>query len=298
MSITVIILTCNESQHIERCIKSIVDVVDHVVVIDSYSTDDTVKIAKSLGAVVYKNEFVNQAVQLNWALDNCHIKSDWLLRLDADEVVTSELSCNIRAKLSKIDSDVSGLTINRRIHFLGRWIRRGGIYPIAPLRLWRNGKGRCENRWMDEHLLVEGKVQHFVGDISDINLNNLTWWTSKHNDYSSREAIEVLLAKERKLKADFSTGKQAKLKRWIKDNLYSKLPIGLRAFSYFIFRYFFMLGFLDGWQGFVFHVLQGFWYRFLVDAKTFELEQLMEKRKLSLADVARIEFGYDLRRDM
>jgi len=295
-SLAVIILTFNEAQHLQRCIDSVKNITSSIFVIDSYSTDDTVAIAQSLGAVVYQNKFINHAAQLNWALDNCPTESEWILRLDADEIVTPELAQNIKTQLANIPADVVGLTINRQIHFLGKWIKRGGIYPIAPLRLWRTGKGRCENRWMDEHIIVEGKVQHLDGDIADINLNNLTWWTTKHNHYASREAIDLLMIKYGG-SADTShatTGQQAKYKRWLKENVYSRLPLGVRAFSYFILRYIFMLGFLDGWQGLAFHSLQGLWYRFLVDLKVYELEQLMQQRKQTLAEVVRNEFGYDI----
>lgn len=295
-SLTVIILTFNEAKHLQRCIDSVKDITSHIFVIDSYSTDGTVAIAQSLGAIIYQNKFINHADQLNWALGNCSIESEWILRLDADEIITPELAQNIKTQLANIPTGVSGFTINRQIHFLGKWIKRGGIYPIAPLRLWRNGKGRCENRWMDEHIIVEGKVQHLHGDIADINLNNLTWWTTKHNHYASREAIELLLMKQEKVQdaVATSTGLQAKYKRWIKENIYAKLPLGMRALSYFILRYVFMLGFLDGWQGLAFHSLQGLWYRFLVDLKVYELEQLMDQRGQTLAEVVRTEFGYEI----
>lgn len=294
--LTVIILTFNEAQHLQRCIDSVKNIPSSIFVIDSYSTDDTVAIAQALGATVYQNKWINYATQFNWALDNCPIESEWILRLDADEIVTPGLAQNIETQLANIPAEVTGLTINRQIHFLGKWIKRGGIYPIAPLRLWRNGKGRCENRWMDEHIIVEGKVQHLNGDIADINLNNLTWWTTKHNHYASREAIDLLMIKYGS-SADTShatTGQQAKYKRWLKENIYSRLPLGVRAFSYFILRYIFMLGFLDGWQGLAFHSLQGLWYRFLVDLKVYELEQLMQQRGQTLAEVVRTEFGYDI----
>ena len=146
---------------------------------------------------------------------------------------------------------------------------------------------------MDEHIVVDGEIQHLTGDISDSNLNNLSWWINKHNNYASREAAEILLATT---KADKKlllpeTGKQAAKKRWIKETIYSKLPLGLRAFSYFIFRYILRLGFLDGFQGFAFHTLQGLWYRFLVDLKVYEIQKLMRLRGQTLKEVLKTEFG-------
>lgn len=132
---------------------------------------------------------------------------------------------------------------------------------------------------MDEHLIVQGEVVHINADFADDNLNSLTWWTEKHNRYSSREAVELL-----NLQYNFnlsqpatilSAGKQATVKRWMKEEVYFRLPGGFRAFCYFFYRYVIRLGFLDGQAGTVFHVLQGFWYRYLVDAKVAEVKRYM-----------------------
>ena len=294
LPITIVILTFNEAIHIKRCIDSVSSLPAKVVVVDSFSSDKTVSIAKSLGATVYQNEFINQAQQLNWMLDNCHIDSDWIFRLDADEIVSQELASSIKSAVSQISTDVSGFTVNRQIHFLGKWIKYGGIYPISPLRIWKNGSGRCETRLMDEHMIVSGNVKHLNGDIIDDNLNSLTWWISKHNNYASREAIESLVSKntEREVSGNTPTDVQAKYKRWVKEYVYAKLPLGLRAIVYFLFRYFLRLGFLDGRKGLAFHFLQGLWYRFLVDLKMAELEQLMHDRKHTLEQVVLAEYGY------
>jgi glycosyltransferase involved in cell wall biosynthesis len=270
---TVLILTYNESKHIARCIESLHNIFTDIVIIDSFSTDDTVLIANKYNTTVVQNEFINQSQQLNWYLDNHKINSQWIFRIDADEIVTPELKTTLESELPIISKDIFGITINRRIFFLGKWIKHGGIYPIPVLRLWRNGFGRCEDRWMDEHIIVKGTVLHITGDISDINLNNLTWWIQKHNNYASREAIEILLAKERVLKCSDTLQLDLLVarKRWVKDNVYSRLTPGIRALLYFIYRYFLRFGFLDGSKGFSFHFLQGFWYRYLVDLKVKEL---------------------------
>ena len=131
---------------------------------------------------------------------------------------------------------------------------------------------------MDEHIVVEGAVEHLDADIVDDNLNSLSWWTEKHNGYATREVIDILLNEGAdKHVSNVAMSRQAKLKRWMKESVYGRLPLGLRPGLYFIYRYFVRLGFLDGWQGLVFHVLQGFWYRFLVDAKLMEIHSLMQK---------------------
>jgi glycosyltransferase involved in cell wall biosynthesis len=297
MSIAVIILTFNEESHIARCIKSTTYFSDEVFVVDSFSTDNTVLIAKQLGAKVFQHSFVNQSQQLNWFLETHSINSQWVLRLDADEIITLELAKTLEHQISLFTPDIAGATINRRIYFQGKWIRYGGIYPIPVVRLWRNKQAVCEDRWMDEHMIIDGKITSLKGDLSDINLNSLTWWIDKHNHYASREAIEILLAKDNILESPSCTMKLdlvAARKRWIKEVVYSKIPLGVRALLYFIYRYFLKFGFLDGSKGTTFHVLQGFWYRFLVDQKVKELEYLMRKSNSSLDHVVRQEYKIDI----
>ena len=140
---------------------------------------------------------------------------------------------------------------------------------------------------MDEHVIVDGKVGHVDADFVDDNLNGISWWTDKHNRYASREAAEMLLLSQRdSTRTDISgnTGRSARIKRWIKIRVYARLPLGLRALLYFLYRYFLRLGFLDGWQGLAFHVLQGFWYRFLVDVKVAEVERHMRDTGCALPE--------------
>lgn len=294
--IAVIILTYNEEQHIKRCIESVMCFSEEILVVDSFSTDSTVQISEQLGAKVVQHSFVNQAQQLNWFLEAYDINSQWILRLDADEIIMPELSKTIECQIAKFSPSISGATINRRIYFQGQWIRYGGIYPIPVLRLWKNKRAICEDRWMDEHMIVDGEIVNLEGDLSDINLNNLTWWINKHNNYASREAIEVLLANEKipESSRTLQLDSVAARKRWIKEVIYSKIPTGIRALLYFIYRYFLRFGFLDGSKGAVFHILQGFWYRFLVDQKVKEVQRLMRNDGAKLEDIVRKEFRIDI----
>jgi glycosyltransferase involved in cell wall biosynthesis len=296
--ITVLILTLNEERHIIRCLESVRGLARRVVVVDSGSTDQTQSIAKNMGAEVYVHGFVNYATQMNWGIDNSDIKTAWIMRLDADEVVTPKLRAYLQKHLSALSEEVAGITINRQVHFMGKWIKHGGMYPIRMLRIWRLGQGRCESRWMDEHITVRGAITHINADIADINLNRITWWTSKHNAYASREAIDILLSNSQARSHDesrYTISLNARLKRFIKYHIYARMPIGLRAAAYFFYRYFLLLGFLDGWPGFALHFLQGFWYRFLVDVKVYELRQLMANSGGTLEEVVRAEYGFDLR---
>jgi glycosyltransferase involved in cell wall biosynthesis len=292
--LTVVVLTFNEEHHLARCLESVRGLASKVVVIDSGSTDHTREMAVKYGAQVLVNPFVNQALQFNWGLDNAEIKTTWVMRLDADEIVTPKLRENILNILPTVVPEVAGLTVNRQIHFMGRWIRHGGIYPIRTLRFWRNGQGRCENRWMDEHIIVQGEIKHVDADIADINLNNITWWINKHNHYATREAIELLAAESRPTPYPASMSGSAHFKRWLKNSVYAKLPIGFRPVSYFFYRYVLRFGFMDGFQGVAFHGLQGLWYRFLVDVKCYELTTMMVDREQSLQEIVKTEYGYDI----
>lgn len=288
--LTVVILTLDEARHIARAILSVADLATRVVVIDSGSTDVTCDIAVAHGAEVLVNPFVNHAAQFNWGLDHAAIDTGWTMRLDADEIVEPGLAAALRAFMAS-PGDAVAATVDRRIDFLGRAMRWGGVYPVRQLRLWRTGRGRCESRWMDEHVVVDGLVRHVAGgDLADVNLNNLGWWTAKHNGYATREAIDELSRES----ADAGVAGQAGVKRWVKHNVYHRLPLGVRALAYFLYRYVLRLGFLDGWQGLVFHGLQGGWYRFLVDAKLAELRALMAARGHDLRRVVADEYGVRL----
>jgi len=298
IDLSVIILTHNESKHIERCIESLRQVTDKIFIVDSFSTDDTVSIATSLGAVVIQNPWVSYAFQFNHGIQNNPFHTTWVMRMDADEYITTALALELRNSLSVVPDEVAGLYVKRRVYFMNQWIRRGDYYPIWLLRIWRNGLGICEELWMDEHIKVSsGETAQLKNDIVDHNLNNLTWWTQKHNNYAIREVIDLLNIKYNfgdipTVVPDF-WGNQEQRTRFLKIK-YANLPLFTRPFMYFIYRYFVRLGFLDGKKGLIWHFLQGFWYRFLVDAKIFEVYQKAGKNKHDIISHFKTEYGKDL----
>lgn len=277
VDITAIILTHNESIHIGRCIESLSAIVKSIVLVDSYSTDNTLEIAQAKGARIYQNPWVNYAVQFQWALDNVEIYSEWVMRIDADEYLESETVKNIE-KISNLDKGVTGVIIKRKYFFMGKWMKYGAMHPIYHLKIWRNGAGRIEDKWMDERIVLSHGVSIGI-DISivDDNKNDLTWWTNKHNGYATREMIDSLNLKYNFLAIDervYNSGSlQSRLKRFVKEDVYTKVPLFVRPLCYFLYRYIFRLGFADGSKGLIFHFLHAFWYRILVDAKIFEAEE-------------------------
>lgn len=273
--LTVIILTKNEEKNLEKCIRSFRGAARRFVIVDSFSTDHTVELARKLGADVYQNPWTDYATQLNWGLTHTDIQTAWTMRMDADEELTPELADEIERKLDTLSQETTGVEVKRRVYFLGRWIRHGGIYPTILLRIFRTGKAVCEQTIMDEHMILhEGSTVRFDYDLIDNNTKDLEWWTNKHNWYSDREVADYL-AKERQMESGEVVkpslrGSQAEKKRWVKYMVYYKTPLMRRAHWYFLYRYFIKLGFLDGKEGLIFHFLQGYWYRFLVDAKIYE----------------------------
>jgi glycosyltransferase involved in cell wall biosynthesis len=280
LDLTVIILTFNEEMHIERALKSVAHICENIIIVDSGSSDRTVELAENFGAKVLENPFINQAEQFNWALTQLSQDTGWVLRLDADEYLTSELCDEITRELMSLPASVSAVALQRRVKFLKQDIKWGGLFPVPIVRLFRYGKGFCENRWMDEHIVVDGDVAVFEGDFIDENLKPLSWWVEKHNMYANREAIEQL-----NLEFNFLTsvtaaealnkGKSANTKRWIKTKVYSKLPANVRAGFYFLYRFILRLGFLDKGSARAYHILQGFWYRYLIELKVAEVKRHM-----------------------
>jgi glycosyltransferase involved in cell wall biosynthesis len=296
-SISILILTFNEEKHIKRCIESLLPISNNIFIVDSFSQDATVEIAKSLGAKVYQNIWTNYAKQYQWGLDNCPIETEWVMRMDSDEFILPELAIEINAKINGLGNSTSGVFIKRRVNFMGRWIKHGSYYPIWLLRIWRYKEGKIEERWMDEHIkLSSGTTIQFENDLVDDNKNNLTWWTNKHNNYATREAVDILnTIYSFKCYDEVEPnlfGTQEQRKRKLKY-FYAYMPLFLRPFIYFIWRYFIKLGFLDGKQGLVWHFLQGFWYRFLVDAKINEIYSKVGKDKENIQKVLKDDYGIE-----
>lgn len=276
--LTVIILTKNEELNLEKCILSLRNCVKRIVIIDSYSDDGTISLAKSLGADVYEHPFENHAAQFNWALDNVNLETEWVMKVDADEELSSELVCEINQKLDVLQNYVTGVILRRRVYFMGRWLKHGGKYPELLLRIFRVGHGKSEMKLMDEHLIVsDGKVVTFNNDFIDRNNKSLEWWINKHNWYSNKEVLDQQMKLD-KLNENESVGEtaqsaQARIKRFLKRHGYYSLPKFFRAHMYFLYRYYLRLGFLDGTEGRIYTFLQAYWYRYLIDAKMYECDK-------------------------
>lgn len=293
VDLTIIILTKNEDANLRKCIESFQGIAKRFVIVDSFSSDETEILCRQLNSELnkigssldfYQNQWISYADQFNWGLQNTNITTAWSMRMDADEELTEALAKEINEKLMTIKKPINGIILRRRVYFMGRWIKHGGRYPELLLRIFRTGKAFCEMKIMDEHMILsEGTTVEFKNDLIDNNQKDLEWWIAKHNWYSNREVLDHQMTlsntMDKNLEKGGTSSGQAKIKRVIKNNGYYKLPKFFRAHLYFIYRYYIKLGFLDGPEGRIFHFLQAYWYRFLVDAKIYECEKKNIKMK-------------------
>ena len=272
-NMTVIILTKNEETDIVRCIRSVKEWVQRIVIVDSGSTDRTCELAAAEGAEVVKHEpFIDYAKQFNWAIDNLDITTTWVFRLDADEVVTPELRKELEKELEcHATDDVSGFMMRYKVHFLGRYLRHGGFYPFLKITIFKKGKGRFEDRAMGEHIVLsEGRCIDLKNDAIHYAFKSIDQYVLKHNWYATREVQDYFDVRSGRENAQLD-GQPEKAKK-LRDGLYYRLPMFLRAKLFFWYRFYLRLGFLDGTPGYIFAFLQAYWYRTLVDAKIYERE--------------------------
>jgi glycosyltransferase involved in cell wall biosynthesis len=265
----IVLLTFNSASIIRETLTQAKKVSQCVYVVDSYSTDETPAILSEFGCTVVQRPFLNYADQRNWAISQVEPICDWQLHLDADEVLDEFAIGEINSLLSG-SPEFDAYMLRRRDYFMGKMLRFSGLNPWH-LRLFRSGVGRCEDRLYDQHFIGDGSSGRLKGYMHDKNAAGLSDWIASHNRWSDAEAAEALAGRP-------TTGKvlQPKLMgdprertRFVKK-IYYKLPGSLRSFGYFIYRYVFRLGFLDGRAGFYFAFFQALWFRMLVDAKISE----------------------------
>ena len=275
--LSVIILTLNEEANLPVALSSLQGLNCEIFVVDSGSTDRTREIARAAGCHVVEHPFENYAVQRNWAFDRLPIAAPWTLCLDADERLTPELADEIEGTLSKEDSPCDAYMLRKRTIFMGRWIRHGGQYPAWHLRLFRSGHGRCEDRLYDQHFVVRGRVGRLANDYVDVITSDLGTFIARHNRWAELEAREILAApRAPSLEATVPaqlTGNPIERRRFLRTRVYQRFPLFVRPFLFWFYGYVLRGGFLDGVEGLIFHTLQRFWFRFLIDAKLWELKR-------------------------
>ncbi len=278
-TVALIILSYNEEANIAQALDSIANWANEIFILDSRSTDRTLEIAGKYPCHIEENKFENYAKQRNYALDHLPIRSEWVLFLDADEWLPDAIKQEISTIITRSPEE-NGFYLNRRLIWMGSWIRHG-YYPSWILRLFRHGKGRCEDRQVNEHLIVEGKTGQLRNDFIHENRNGVTDWIAKHNGYATREAQELLNTRPALGYQEIEVrlfGTQAQRKRWLRHKVWNRLPPLIRPFLYFFYRYVLAGGFLGGKEAFVYHFLHALWYRLLIDVKYLELTKQSQNR--------------------
>ena len=271
--VTFIILTRNEEINIKDCLESVKGFAKRCVLIDSYSSDRTVEVAKALGAEVIEHPFENYARQFNWGLDNANITTKWTFRLDADERLTPALCEELSKIIQEHDLDsVNGVTMEASLFFMGIEMKHGGPQK-RKLMMFKTGMARIEDRKMDEHtILREGWTVECKNKFLHYDFKDMTFWINKLNWYATREMQDYF---------DYINGKNASFNAHDKEiaqirnkkfGFYYKFPKFFRCWLLFVYAYIFQLGFLDGKEGFIYHWMYNRFYRTLVDAKILEQE--------------------------
>ncbi len=275
--VCVVILTFNEEKNIAQAIESVRGWANEIFVLDSFSDDKTVEIAETLGATVFKRKFDGYGRQRNHAISALPIESEWMLFLDADEWVSSELREEISRVLAS-DPTENGFYCKRRLIWLGQWIKRG-YYPVWILRLFRRKFSRVEERQINEHVIVEGKTGELEFDLMHEDHNDVARWIAKHDRYAAAEAELLLSGEDDNALPPRMLGSQTERKRWVRERVWKRLPPLVRPWLYFGYRTILQGGVLDGKEALAFHTLQGLWMQTLIDVKYLEMKRSGKKPK-------------------
>jgi glycosyltransferase involved in cell wall biosynthesis len=277
--ITLLITTRNEEANVERCLQSAFGFIDQIFVIDSDSTDRTVEIAQQYAEVInlpYDHSKIIPWIY-QWALDNLQIRNEWVMILEADQAITAELQQELEVLFSQNDIRENGFYIRRRQIFRGKELRFGGYGAKYMLKLFRRNAGELDPEETDTRVYVKGQIAKLKSPIIEDNQkeHEILFYLQKHLRYADTFAREELQRRQHgfdwKLRPRlFGTPDERTL--WLKT-IFFRLPLYLRPFVYFFYRYIVLLGFLDGKEGAIFHFLQAFWFRLVWDIRLEELQR-------------------------
>ncbi|HEX5758991.1 MAG TPA: glycosyltransferase family 2 protein, partial [Thermoanaerobaculia bacterium] len=281
--IAVLVATRDEEANLERCLRSVHGFAEQLFVLDSESRDGTVEIARRYADRVETLAYDHGRIIpwiFQWGLDHLPIASEWVLILEADQALTPALRAEIAARLAAGPRE-DGFYIRRRQIFRGRPIRFGGYGGKVMLKLFRRGRGELDPHEQDTRVYVRGAVGRLRAPLEEWNRkeDEILFYLQKHLRYAEAFAREELA--RRRGEVAWKTrprllGHPDERVLWRKD-LYYRLPLFVRPLLYFVYRYVLLLGVLDGRNGFVFHTLQAFWFRLVVDIRLEELLRAAEE---------------------
>lgn len=279
--VSAIVATRNEAANIERTLQGIRGFVDEIFVIDSESDDGTVEIARRYASEVVNLPYEHDRIVpwiLQWGLDHLRIRNDWILVLEADQSLEEGLKHELEALFAQHSIAENGFYIRRKQIFRGKWIRHGDYGNKYLLKLFRKGYGEFDEKEQDTRVYVRGTRGTLKGYLVEDNKKeaSILFYLGKHLRYAeafARDELERRRAGIRwKLKPRLF-GSPDERTLWLKSAYY-RMPLYLRPWIYFLYRYLIRLGFLDGKEGFIFHFLQAFWFRLVVDIR---LEEMLKE---------------------
>ncbi len=280
--VSVLIPALNEELNLPACLESVARA-DEVFVVDSQSSDRSIEISEQHGANVVQFHFNGRwPKKKNWSLENLPFRNEWVLIVDCDERITPELWDEIEQGIK--DDNFNGYYLNRKVFFLGKWIRYGGKYPDWNLRLFRHKLGRYENlntedipntgdNEVHEHVILQGNVGYLKEDMLHIDFRDIYHWLQRHNRYSNWEArvyYNLLTGQDESGTIGANLfGDAVQKKRFLKK-IWVKLPF--KPLLRFVLFYFIRLGFLDGRAGYIYGRLLS-QYEYQIGVKLYELRQ-------------------------
>jgi len=248
MEISVVVITYNEEKRLDGALKSVADIASEIIVVDSFSTDETINVAKKYTDRVYQRKWTNYADQKNFS--NSKASFPWILSLDADERLSPELQKEI-AQIKVDEPSCPGFSMPRQAFYLGKWIRHSGWYPDRKIRLFRNEKAHWEGEYVHEKLVIQGEIKKLKGRLFHLTYRNIADHLDRINTFSTLGAQKLY--------------SQKKKCRW-----YHLVFNPLFGFNK---SYFLKAGFLDGYAGFVIAVLHGY----SIYARYIKLKEIWKK---------------------
>jgi len=264
VAVSAMIFTLNEAVHLPSCLAALAWC-DDVIVVDSFSTDQTEAICRAAGARFFQNHFTGFGDQRNWALVNCSPKHQWILILDADERVTPSLVTELKARIPNVSGDIGAFRIRRRFHMWGRWLKYSSLYPTWVVRLIHRDRVRYLNRGHAETQDVQGRIADLDNDLIDENLKGIDDWYERQNRYSSKDAEYEVARDGAGIRWGGLWSTDGLARRETLKQIAARLPF--RPLLYFVYSYVFRLGFLDGWDGLQFCLMKATYQRMLVSKK-------------------------------
>jgi len=264
VAVSAMIFTLNEAVHLPSCLAALAWC-DDVIVVDSFSTDQTEAICRAAGARFFQNRFTGFGDQRNWALVNCSPKHQWILILDADERVTPSLVTELKARIPNVSGDIGAFRIRRRFHMWGRWLKYSSLYPTWVVRLIHRDRVRYLNRGHAETQDVQGRIADLDNDLIDENLKGIDDWYERQNRYSSKDAEYEVARDGAGIRWGGLWSTDGLARRETLKQIAARLPF--RPLLYFVYSYVFRLGFLDGWDGLQFCLMKATYQRMLVSKK-------------------------------